>query len=244
MINKQALIIGASSDIAKAIAFQLMKDRDTVVTLVSRDLSAYSGIKQPNLKAILVSDYSESSIEAAAIQISSNLEAPITQVFICLGMLHNEHIQPEKQLKDINSASFEQLMTVNALTPMLWLKALLPALKGKVDCRLVVLSARVGSIKDNNLGGWYSYRASKAALNMMLKSAAIELSRRAKNIKIIAFHPGTTDTPLSKPFQKNVPEGKLFTPQFVATQLFSILNASKIDGTASFLDWKGDVIDW
>lgn len=244
MINQQALIIGASSDIAKAIACHLMDDLQTAVTLISRDLCAYSDIKHPNVKGILVSDYSESSIEGAVIQITSTLETPITQVFICLGMLHDEHIQPEKQLKDINSASFEQLMAVNALTPMLWVKALLPALKGKADCRLVVLSARVGSIKDNKLGGWYSYRASKAALNMMLKSAAIELSRRAKNIKIIAFHPGTTDTSLSKPFQKNVPEGKLFTPQFVATQLFSILKESKIDGTASFLDWKGDAIDW
>lgn len=244
MINQQALIIGASSGIAKAIAFQLMEDHHTAVTLISRDLSAYSDIQHPNVKTMLMSDYSEHSIEGAANQITSTLERPITHVFICLGMLHDQKIQPEKQLKDIESTSFEQLMAVNALTPMLWVKALLPALKGNIDCRLVVLSARVGSIKDNKLGGWYSYRASKAALNMMLKSAAIELSRRAKNIKIIAFHPGTTDTSLSKPFHKNVPEGKLFTPQFVATQLFSILKESTIDGTASFLDWKGDAIDW
>ena len=107
-----------------------------------------------------------------------------------------------------------------------------------------MFSARVGSIEDNRLGGWYSYRASKAALNMMLKSTAIEFARRSKNIKLIAFHPGTTDTTLSEPFQKNVPVGKLFQPSFVAQQLLSILEDVSVDGRASFLDWKGNDIDW
>ena len=95
-----------------------------------------------------------------------------------------------------------------------------------------------------SLGGWYSYRASKAALNMMLKTATIELARRAKNIKIIAFHPGTTDTPLSKPFQKNVPANKLFSSDFVAQQLLQIVEESVIDGELSYLDWQGEAINW
>jgi NAD(P)-dependent dehydrogenase (short-subunit alcohol dehydrogenase family) len=127
---------------------------------------------------------------------------------------------------------------------MLWIKFLTPYLSSKAPCKLVVFSARVGSISDNNLGGWYSYRASKAALNMMLKTAAIELARRAKNIKIIAFHPGTTDTPLSRPFQKNVPDEKLFTCNFVATQLLNIIENIEIDGKASYLDWQGKAIQW
>ena len=93
-------------------------------------------------------------------------------------------------------------------------------------------------------GGWYSYRSSKAALNMMLKTAAIELARRAKNIKIIAFHPGTTDTPLSRPFQENVSAGKFFTCGFVAKRLLSIIEHIAIDGTVSYLDWQGNSIDW
>ena len=108
----------------------------------------------------------------------------------------------------------------------------------------MLFSARVGSISDNRLGGWYSYRASKAALNMMIKTAAIELARRAKNIKLIAFHPGTTDTPLSKPFQKNVPENKLFSAEFVAKQLLDIVENTPIDQSPSYLDWQGETINW
>lgn len=121
---------------------------------------------------------------------------------MCNGILHSQSIKPEKRLEDFNTDAFNHVIMANALTPMLWIQKLTPILIGNTQCKIIVFSARVGSISDNNLGGWYSYRASKAALNMMLKTAAIELARRAENIKIIAFHPGTTDTSLSKPFQK------------------------------------------
>ena len=158
--------------------------------------------------------------------------------------MHSDSFQPEKRLEDFDALAFQQVITANTLTPMLWVQKLIPILTGKSSCKLVVFSARVGSISDNNLGGWYSYRASKAALNMMLKTASIELARRAKNIKVISFHPGTTDTPLSKPFQKNVPASKLFTSEFVAKQLLKIVKETEIDNTASYLDWQGKTIDW
>jgi NAD(P)-dependent dehydrogenase (short-subunit alcohol dehydrogenase family) len=128
--------------------------------------------------------------------------------------------------------------------PALWLKSLLKVLKGSQDCIVAALSARVGSIGDNHLGGWYAYRASKSALNMILKTAAIEYGRRAKNVKLIAFHPGTTDTELSKPFQAAVPKEKLFTPSFVAERLAMIMDEAVVDGELSYLDWKGQAIDW
>lgn len=127
---------------------------------------------------------------------------------------------------------------------MLWLKSLVPLLSGKQACKIVVFSARVGSISDNKLGGWYSYRASKAAINMLLKSAAVELARSVKNIKLISFHPGTTDSPLSKPFHKNVPANKLFKSEFVAQQLIDIVQNTAIDGQASFVDWQGKSTPW
>lgn len=123
----------------------------------------------------------------------------------------------------------------------------MPLLTHKTQCTITALSARVGSINDNELGGWYTYRASKAALNMLFKTAAIELARRAKNTKLILFHPGTTDTELSKPFQKNVPAGKLFTPEFVAGQLFELTNNNpdlKLNGEPAYLDWQGSTIPW
>ena len=104
------------------------------------------------------------------------------------------------------------------------------------------LSARVGSISDNRLGGWYSYRASKAALNMLIKTAAIEQARKYKNKIVIGLHPGTVDTALSKPFQGNVPGGKLFSPQQSATYLLNVVNDVTVDNTGQLLDWNGKVV--
>ena len=168
----------------------------------------------------------------------------IRYVIICNGILHNPQLMPEKRLEQLDSANLETVFRANTLVPMLWLKGLLPILNSPQPCTVAVLSARVGSIGDNRLGGWYSYRASKSALNMLLKTAAIELSRRARQIKLIAFHPGTTDTHLSRPFQANVPDGKLFRPEFVARQLMAILSRAEADGELAYLDWQGKPIPW
>ena len=247
MITQKTLIIGASSAIAQAIAIEHSAVSNSEVILVSRGFSDTSLVTYqnlPNSRLISVEDYTEHAIELAIAQIQADSTLPITNVFVCNGILHSETIQPEKRLEDFDPESFNQVMSANALTPMLWLQKLVPVLTGKVRCNIIVFSARVGSISENELGGWYSYRASKAALNMMLKTASVELARRAKNIKVIVFHPGTTDTELSKPFQKNVPKGKLFTCEFVAQQLLKIINYTEVDGTASFLDWKGETINW
>ena len=115
---------------------------------------------------------------------------------------------------------------------------------GKQSCVVTTFSARIGSIEDNRLGGWYSYRASKAALNMLLKTAAIEYQRVAKGVRFLVFHPGTTDTPLSKPFQKFVSKDKLFTPEFVADQLLTIVEQQASESNIQFLDWDGKAIPW
>ena len=154
---------------------------------------------------------------------------------------------PEKKLEEINSDYFMQLLHSNTLVPLLCLQSIVPLLNHKTHCTITALSARVGSINDNKLGGWYTYRASKSALNMLFKTAAIELARRAKNTKLILFHPGTTDTQLSKPFQKNVPADKLFTPDFVAQQLFKFTYENpqlELNGEPAYLDWQGNTIKW
>ena len=248
MITQQTLIIGANSEIAKALALQLVECETTGLILISRDVSTddllYRDKNKNHVNIITVKDYQSQSIEQAVEEIATYNHAPITQIFICNGILHNQSIQPERRIEELAVESFNQVMASNALTPILWIQHLMPSLTGNSPCKIVVFSARVGSISDNRLGGWYSYRASKAALNMMLKTVAIEVARRNKNIKIIAFHPGTTDTPLSKPFQKNVPENKLFTCDFVASQLLTIVENSSYDQTASYLDWQGKSINW
>lgn len=253
MVNQQTLIIGASSQIAKAIAEQIQHTPNVGLILISRNLCDDSKqaeiMTNNNITKITVKDYQAATIAQAVLQIKQNTHAsvtrpPITRVFICHGLLHSNSIQPEKRLEDFSAAAFQAVMTVNAITPMLWIQHLTPLLAGSNATKIVVFSARVGSISDNRLGGWYSYRASKSALNMLLKTAAIELARRAKNIKLIAFHPGTTDTSLSKPFQKNVPRDKLFSSDFVAKQLLHIVEETELDGEVSYLDWQGKSINW
>jgi NAD(P)-dependent dehydrogenase (short-subunit alcohol dehydrogenase family) len=239
------IIVGASSGIAKALALQLVEEPTTQLVIVSRDISFYQTEKFASSLLISIEDYSESRIASVVSEVVAlGLESSISNLFICHGILHTDISFPEKKLADFCAQSFNEVVTANTLTPMLWLKHLEPIISNKQVCKIVVFSARVGSISDNRLGGWYCYRASKAALNMMLKTAAIELGRKKKGIKLVSFHPGTTDTPLSKPFQKNVAEHKLFTPAFVATQLLAVVKNTEIDGELSYLDWQGERIDW
>ena len=224
--------------IAKAIALQAISNEATQLIVISRDCSFYQQEQFANTKVISIDNYQEKAISQAVETLKTSMPVTITQVFICHG------IPPEIRKRTDNTEMFIETLTANTVTPMLWLKHLTPLLAGKHECKVVVFSARVGSISDNKLGGWYSYRASKAAMNMLITSAAVELARRAKNIKLISFHPGTTDSPLSKPFQKNVPKDKLFNSQFVASQLLSIVESAVVDGQASYLDWQGKKIPW
>ena len=180
--------------IAKAIALQAISNEATQLIVISRDCSFYQQEQFANTKVISIDNYQEKAISQAVETLKTSMPVTITQVFICHGILHNERCQPEKRLEDFSTEMFIETLTANTVTPMLWLKHLTPLLAGKHECKVVVFSARVGSISDNKLGGWYSYRASKAAMNMLITSAAVELARRAKNIKLISFHPGTTDS--------------------------------------------------
>lgn len=244
MITQQTLIVGANSEIAKALTVQLKQHPTTGVILVSRSSQQMNQVDNVQIKSITLENYQEDQIDHAISEINCLDHAPVTQVIICNGILHSDCIKPEKRIEDFQAEAFSQVMNANALTPMLWIKKLISILSGKSPCKIVVFSARVGSISDNRLGGWYSYRASKSALNMMLKTTSIELARRDKNIKLVAFHPGTTDTPLSKPFQRNVPANKLFTCEFVAKQLLSIIKEIPFDQQVSYLDWQGKKINW
>ena len=168
----------------------------------------------------------------------------IDRIFVCNGVLHDEHFSPEKRLKDISRDTLADVFQVNAVIPLLWLKNLLPLLKSREENVVTVFSARVGSIEDNRKGGWHAYRASKAALNMAMKSVAIEYRRIFRSTKFLAFHPGTTDTELSKPFQQQVPEGQLFHPDFVAEKLLGIIKELPDEPELNFMDWAGKPVAW
>ncbi|MDC9500344.1 MULTISPECIES: SDR family NAD(P)-dependent oxidoreductase [unclassified Pseudoalteromonas] len=239
---KTIVLFGASSAIAQAYIELLQINAPTVqvICVSSKKADTNSNI------VYLKSDYTAQSLAKVTTYLKEQ-NADIQQVVVFNGTLHNKNHMPEKKLEELNSDYFNELFNSNTLTPLLCLQSILPLLTHKTQCTITALSARVGSINDNKLGGWYTYRASKAALNMLFKTAAVELARRAKNTKLVLFHPGTTDTALSKPFQKNVPADKLFSAEFVAKQLFTLTFNNphlELNGEPAYLDWQGEAIPW
>ncbi|KZY74206.1 hypothetical protein A3740_17225, partial [Oleiphilus sp. HI0068] len=212
-----AIIIGANGGIGSAILKRMQSDRSiTTIFALSRN-EPQRNESQKTKTEWLQTDAKLSSIQACCKQIADS-HIPIRYIVIASGLLHSKelNIKPEKRIEDINYESLHSVFETNTFMPIVWLKELTGLLNKNSATTIAVLSARVGSIKDNRLGGWYSYRASKAALNMLLKNASIEYSRRFPKAKVISFHPGTTDTELSKPYQAGVPEEKLFKTDFVA----------------------------
>jgi NAD(P)-dependent dehydrogenase (short-subunit alcohol dehydrogenase family) len=239
-----ALVVGASGGIGAAVLQQLLESGQFArVVAVSRADRPDNLAQHWDRLWWIHSDYSETSI-AAAIEAIASADWELRRVVICNGILHQSQLQPEKALEKVHAASMSQVFEANTIVPSLWVSALVKPLRRSTGCFIVVLSARVGSIADNRLGGWYSYRASKAALNMFMKTAAVEFARRAPAVKLVAFHPGTTDTELSKPFQKGVPPGRLFTPDYVAQRLMDVLDQAGPNGELSFVDWDGKTVPW
>ncbi|SHF00907.1 NAD(P)-dependent dehydrogenase, short-chain alcohol dehydrogenase family [Modicisalibacter ilicicola DSM 19980] len=236
-----ALVLGASGGIGHALLEALLASpRPGRIVAVSRRKIARD---DPRLESLTLDVTTGEGLETLAVHLQ---DMPLHLVFNAVGMLHDDDagIAPEKRLEDLDFASLERLFHVNAATPAMLLKTLRHALKGKHPVIFASLSARVGSIDDNGLGGWYAYRASKAAHNMLLKTAAVELRRLNRHAIVLCLHPGTTDTALSQPFQARVPEGKLFTADFVAERLLEVMSQRTPDDSGSFWDWAGDPVPW
>jgi NAD(P)-dependent dehydrogenase (short-subunit alcohol dehydrogenase family) len=183
----------------------------------------------------------ENSIQAAVEEATK--DAPLDLVIVATGLLHDgADLQPEKSLRDLSADKFQRDFLVNTIGPALFAKYAAPKLNRDHKAVFAVLSARVGSISDNHLGGWYAYRASKAALNMVLKNTAIEIARTNKNAVIMGLHPGTVDTDLSKPFQGQVKEGKLFTPDYSVEKMMESVTRVDASSNGQIFAWDGEVI--
>ncbi len=160
------------------------------------------------------------------------------------GILHEGALGPEKKLADIDPAHLHRVFAVNAFGPLLVAKHFARFLVHGEPAVLANLSARVGSIGDDRLGGWYAYRASKAAQNMFTKNLSIELARHSKALAVIALHPGTVDTALSAPFTRRVPKEKLFDTERAARQLLAVIDGVTAEDTGRFFAWDGTEIPW
>lgn len=168
----------------------------------------------------------------------------LDRVICTSGILREGDIRPEKRIADIDAEALVRLYRVNALGPVLLARELWPLMKGDHALLFAAISARVGSISDNRLGGWYAYRASKAALNQLMRTLSIELARANPGACVATLHPGTVDTDLSKPFQGGVPADKLFTADDSAARMWAVLDGLRPEDTGTLFAYDGSVIPY
>ena len=237
------LVVGGSGGIGFAVVKHLLSELSRFDFLdVHVDATYYS--QQPELENRRLSWHKVDATDEADIKRLSSEFDQLDWLINCVGMLHTPDLGPEKNLSSIDPEFFLKNISVNTLPSLLLAKHFTPILKASDNPKFAVVSAKVGSISDNRLGGWYSYRSSKAALNMFIKTMSIEWQRTIKKGTVLALHPGTTDTALSKPFQTNVPEGKLFESSYVAHQLVDIIRTARPDNSGHFYAYDGEQLSW
>ncbi len=230
------LIVGSSSTIATALA-QKLSDRDRVFGLTRTPKSSAGGWEN------IATDYSESSLEQIADRLQTDCGS-LDLVISCVGVLHDAIVSPEKRLSHICAAGLQHYFYVNTIIPALLIKYFSPLLPRDRPSQFAILSAKVGSIGDNFLGGWYGYRSSKAALNMTVKTAAIELARTHKQTCIVAIHPGTTESPLSAPFTQRLSADRLYSPHVTAQRILEVISGLDASESGNFFNWNGDRLPW
>lgn len=234
--NITAVVFGAGGGIGSAFVQHLAaNDNIAIVHALSRRPAASSG--KIRFTGCDITDEEQVSAAAQAI------DGPIGLCIIASGILHGDDIAPEKSNSALDAEMMAEVLRINTIAPSLAAKHFLPLLDRDRKSVLAALSARVGSIGDNRIGGWHSYRASKAALNQIIRTMSIELARRNNQALIVGLHPGTVDTGLSEPFQKNVPDGKLFSPDYSTGEMLGVLNRLGPDDSGWCFDYAGKRID-
>ena len=240
-----AVVVGGAGGVGWALARALAENPtyDRVIVLSRRFPADWPAKDAQDRMVWMPADIlDEDSLAAAAVRITA-LGAP-SLILIATGILHGEGLAPEKTLRAVTAEALSRVFLVNAVGPALVAKHLLPLTPRDQPSVLAALSARVGSIGDNQLGGWYGYRAAKAALNMLIHTIAIE-HRRTRPLGVcVALHPGTVDTALSAPFQTAVPDGRLFTAEQSAAALLAVVEGLGPEANGGFYAWDGAPIPW
>ena len=248
--DANVLIVGASQGIGLGFVQKFLQD--------DRIAKIYASYRQRESASELITLESENAEKLTCLQIDITDESQISEaaqkirsevnklnfVINCVGLLHDETIQPEKSLRQINPDNLLRYFQVNSIASVLLAKHLLPLFRHQERSIFASISAKVGSIGDNQLGGWYGYRASKAALNMFMRTVAIEYNRNSPKTIVVTLHPGTTDTHLSRPFQRNVPAEKLFSVERTVSQLLVVIEQLKQEDSGQFFSWDGSRLPW
>jgi NAD(P)-dependent dehydrogenase (short-subunit alcohol dehydrogenase family) len=231
-----ALVIGASGGLGAALKAQLLAGG-----VFSQVLGLSRSVSEEGAPLLDITDEVSIATSAQWLKLKCT-EQPLRLVIVATGFLHNTGSGPERSLSQLDAAYLSQVFAINAIGPALLLKHLAPLLPKSGDVKLVFISAKVGSIGDNALGGWYGYRASKAALNQIVKTASIELARRNKQTCCIALHPGTVATQLSDPFSKtglNVRD-----PAVAAQEILQVIDGLSPQDNGRFVDYRGEQLPW
>ena len=238
-MKKTVAIIGSSGAIGNAVAEILLDDDG--VEAIYRFSRNDSNENSDRVKNLYIDIEDEESIKDCIKNLSKDIKFDL--VFVATGILHNDNdIFPEKSIRDISQSKLEKVLLVNTIGPALVGKYFIPYLRKNSKSIFAFLSARVGSISDNKLGGWYSYRASKTALNQIIKNFSIEVRRSNPNAIFIGLQPGTVKSFLSKPFEKNVRPGNLFTPEYSATKMLEVIDNLSLEDTGKVYAWDGEEI--
>lgn len=235
----RAAVFGASGGIGAAVVAALRARHP--------DCRIYAGRRRPVANDDpLVTSFAFDLRDPAAIATAASAiaaDGPLDFVFVATGMLTSaDGTGPEKSFRQITAQGLANQFAINAIGPALIGQAFLPLLARDRRAVFAVLSARVGSIGDNQLGGWHGYRAAKAALNMLVRNFAIELRRSHPHAIVAALHPGTVDTPLSAPFQRGVPPDRLFVPAVAANHLLNVLDTLTPEDSGGLFAWDGAAI--
>ena len=235
-MKKNILIAGASGGIGKEfIKFYCDDPNVEKVFALSRKMN---NVNNSKIKSIKVDYFNEETFD--------NLDdilllESISTIIIASGILHTDQIKPEKSIDGVDLVTLQKVFQVNVFGPTLLVKKLLPLIKKSEGVKIIFLSARVGSISDNKLGGWHSYRSSKSALNMMVNNLSIELQRINKNHIAIGIHPGTVKSKLSEPFLKNV-KHNIFSPRESVELMAKVISNIDQKDSGKCLDFSGKII--
>ena len=238
--NLNVAVIGARGGIGAAF-FERAE-----AALNARAVFALSRSPEKKRGHVFIDIEDEASIAAAAETLRAQVDG-LHVVIVATGLLHDgagDGLQPEKSWRALDAVNFDRAFRVNATGPALVAKHFLPLLARDRKTVFAALSARVGSISDNGLGGWYAYRASKAALNMLIRGLSIELARRNPAALCVGLHPGTVETSLSAPFRSNVTAENLFSPDRSAACLLDVLDGLTSDDTGGLFAWDGQRIPY